>query len=146
MGVGYLECMGYELHITRGANWHDEAEEPITLDEWIAYVKSDPEMRLDGFAEATLEDGSVFRTEDPSLAVWVAYSGDGVDGNHAWMWHFEGNVQAKSPDREIVAKMWRIAQSLRARLVGDEGEEYGPDGKEIRPEPPKSLWKRLFGG
>lgn len=143
--ICYLDGMGYELHITRGANWHDEAKEPITLDEWIAYVKSDPEMRLDGFAEATLEDGSVLRSENPSLAVWVVYSGDGVDGNHAWMWHFEGNVQAKSPDREIVAKMWRIAQALRARLVGDEGEEYGPDGKEIRPERPKSFWKRLFG-
>lgn len=144
--IGYLDGMGYELHITRGANWHDEAKELITLDEWIAYVKSDPEMRLDGFAEATLDDGSVFRTEDPSLAVWVAYSRDGVDGGHAWMWHFDGNVQAKNPDPEIVAKMWRIAQSLRARLVGDEGEEYGPDGKEIRAERPKSLWKRLFGG
>ncbi len=138
--------MGYELYITRGANWYDEVKEPITLEEWFAYIKSDPEMRLDGFCEAPLGDGSVFRGEDPSIAVWVAYSEDGVGDNHAWMWHRRGNIGAKNPDREIVAKMWRIAQSLGARVVGEEDEEYGPDGEEIRPEPPKSFWKRLFWG
>lgn len=137
--------MGYELHITRKKEWFSEDDAPITLDEWIAYVKNDPEMRLDGFAEAQLEDGSVFRTEDPSLAVWVAYSRDGVDGGHAWMWHGGGNIQAKNPDREIVAKMWRIAQRFGARVVGDEGEEYGADGSDLTPRP-KSLWRRLFGG
>lgn len=137
--------MGYSLHITRKNNWSDEDGTPITLDEWIEYVKSDPEMRLDGFAEARLDDGSVLRTENPSLAVWVSYSGDGVGGNHAWMWHFEGNVEAKSPDREIVAKMWRIAQRLGARVVGEEGEEYGSDGNDLTPRA-KSFWRRLFGG
>lgn len=136
--------MGYELHITRKTEWHDEGGTPITLEEWIAYVRSDPEMRLDGFAEATTSEGAVLRVEDPSLAVWVAYSADGVGGNHAWMQHVDGNVSAKSPDRQIVAKMWRIAQALGARVVGDEGEEYGPDGYEVKPQA-KSFWRRLFG-
>jgi hypothetical protein len=43
--------MGYELHITRKRDWSDAGPE-ITLDEWLALVRSDPDMRLDGFAEA----------------------------------------------------------------------------------------------
>jgi hypothetical protein len=40
--------MGYDLHITRKANWFD-ASPSIALDEWLEYVASDPEIQHDGF-------------------------------------------------------------------------------------------------
>ncbi len=45
--------MGYDVHITRKAEWSDD-ESAITLGEWLSVVDADPEMRLDGFAEANL--------------------------------------------------------------------------------------------
>jgi hypothetical protein len=48
--------VGYDVHITRAGESSDSEATPITLDEWLAYVASDPEMRLDGFAESITRD------------------------------------------------------------------------------------------
>ena len=56
--------MGYDIHITRQENWYDDDKSlQITLGEWKEYVDSDPEMRLDNFAEASLPDGGKIRME-----------------------------------------------------------------------------------
>ena len=139
--------MGYDFHITRGTEWFEAESTPISMEEWLAYVKSDPEMRLDGFAEASVGNDRVLRCEDPNMAVWTACSGDGVGGNHAWMWLSHGNIEAKNADAEIIAKMWRIAQRLQARVVGDEDEEYGANGEEVgkkRSEWTTRFWKRFL--
>ncbi|MFN3856606.1 MAG: hypothetical protein ACK4RV_02575 [Caulobacter sp.] len=126
--------MGYELHITRKLQWFDDEGPEVTLEDWLAYVKSDPEMRLDGFAEAVVGGGDVLRVEDESLAVWTAYSRDGEGGNHAWFAHFTDCVSVKNPDAEIIGKMSRIAEVLGAVVMGDDGELYGSDG-EVLPDP-----------
>ena len=41
--------MGYDVHITRAEHWTESDSTPIGLDEWLSYVGSDPEMRLDNF-------------------------------------------------------------------------------------------------
>lgn len=132
--------MGYDLHITRKSDWPLPGND-ITLDEWLAVVAADPEMRLDGFAEAALPDGQVLRTEDPSLAVWTAYRGHGSDGGTALMCLSGGNIDTKNPDEEIRRKLWRLAQALNARVQGDDGEFYDEFGNgayeelpPIRPE------------
>ena len=128
--------MGYDLHITRKVDWSDDDGEAISLDEWTAYVDSDPSMRLDGYAEAATPSGEVLRTESPGLAVWVSYSGHGVDGNMAWFGHSDrsGAVVVKNADQEIRRKMHEIATALRAKVQGDDGEEYGPTGAELAVE------------
>ena len=115
--------MGYDLHITRADNWFDSETAPISLDEWAAYVAADPEMRMDGFAEAKV-DGYILRTENDGLAVWVAYSGHGKDGNMAWFDYCDGRIVVKNPDDEIIDKMKRIAAYFHAAVLGDEGEAY----------------------
>jgi hypothetical protein len=40
-------------------------------------------------------------------------------------------VVVKNPDQEILKKMWSIADSLSAKVQGDEGELYGADGCSI---------------
>jgi hypothetical protein len=120
--------MGYEVHITRKARWSDDEGPAISLKEWLEFVSSDSEMRADGYAEAQTPDG-VLRIEDPSIAVWTAFPDHGGDGNMAWFWRFQDNISVKNPDEAILVKMYQIASSLNARVQGDEGEAYGPDGK-----------------
>jgi len=44
--------MGFELHITRKEDAHDDAPAlDISLSEWLAHVGNDPEFRLDNFAQ-----------------------------------------------------------------------------------------------
>ena len=138
--------MGYEVHITRKQNWFDEGPE-ISLADWLDVVRADPEMRNDGYAEATVEEGSVLGIEDPSMSVWLAYSGHLQGGNMAWIWRSHGNVVTKNPDEEMLRKMALIAQSLSAKVQGDEGEVYGINGQliaEAVPSPhrsPKAWWR-----
>jgi hypothetical protein len=115
--------MGYDLHVTRADPWYDAETNPITLVEWAAYVAADPEMRMDGFAEATVQ-GSVLRVESEGLAVWTAYSGHGRDGNMAWFDYRDGRIVVKNPDAEIISKMKKIAAYFQAKVLGDEGESY----------------------
>lgn len=134
--------MGYELCITRKENWFDEDGPLISLDEWLAYVEGDPEMRFDGFAEAKLPDGSILRIEGEGLSVWTAYSGHEVDGNMAWFDYRGDSILVKNPDEEIIGKMVRIGRALGAKVQGDEGEVYAEDGssnwEELRNQaPPK---------
>jgi hypothetical protein len=138
--------VGYDVHITRADSWLEGEARPITLDAWLTYARSDPEMRVDSRAEAQTPDGELIAMESAGLAVWTAYSGDGKGGNHAWFDWQGGCVVVKNPDNEILSKMWRIAAQLDARVQGDDGEDYGPDGHPIEDEPKRSWWRRLFGG
>jgi hypothetical protein len=141
--------MGYTVHITRAHEWQESDETPITLEEWLAYVASDPEMRLDGFAEArNPKTGEIIRLESPGLSVWTAWAA-GI----AWMDHLHGQVVVKNPDTAILEKMCAIAKHLGARVQGDEGEMY-PESMDVarstdaldrelrRARSP--WWKRLF--
>ena len=122
--------MGYDVHITRAESWLDAEERPITLEAWLDYVRSDPEMRVDGRAQAHTDEGTI-SYENAGLAVWTAYSGDGEDGNHAWFDLQGGCIVVKNPDIEILGKMSRVAAHFEARVQGDDGEDYGPNGQPI---------------
>ncbi len=121
--------MGYEVYITLKEAWFDEEGDAISLDDWLAYVEQDPDMRADGYAEARTPDGHTIRLEDPGIAVWTAYSGHDDDGNKAWFMHREDCVSVKNPDAEIRRKMHAVATSLGGTLQGEEGEAYGADGE-----------------
>jgi hypothetical protein len=115
--------MGYDVHITRAEHWTESKNEPFSLEEWLAYIRHDPEMRLDGYAEAEVR-GGVLGIESDGLAVWTAYSGNGIGGNMAWFDHRSGRIVVKNSDEEILAKMRQIARHFNAHVIGDEGEFY----------------------
>lgn len=75
--------MGYDVHITRAEDWAEPGGEQISLDEWLAYVAADPELRLDGAAGLEVPGEGTLHVEAAGLAVWTAYSGDGDGGNQA---------------------------------------------------------------
>ena len=123
--------MGYDVHITRKEDWSDEDGPDIAIDEWLSLVNGDPEMRLDGFAETQTAEGSLVRMESAGLSVWTAYSGHEEDGNKAWFDYHSGGITVKNPDKEILIKMWQLAQQLSATVQGDEGEQYDQSGSVI---------------
>jgi hypothetical protein len=121
--------MGYDVHITRREDWADAGQD-ISLDEWLAVVAADPELRLDGYAESPIAGGrGVFRTERPGIAVWTAWSRHREGDTMAWIDHGSGNVSATNPDAEIRRKMWALAQRLAAKVQGDDGETYDETGE-----------------
>src|SRR5262249_31763540 len=116
--------MGYDVHITRALEWVNAESNPIALEEWLAYIESDPEMRLDGFAEVQTPAGEILKCESAGLAVWTAWPGVGQRNGCAWFDYHAGCIVVKNPDDEILAKMCAIAERLEANVQGDEGEYY----------------------
>lgn len=52
--------MGYDIHITRAADWADRApDREIGADQWLAYVSSDPSLTLDPATATTSRCGPV---------------------------------------------------------------------------------------
>lgn len=99
--------MGYDVHITRKKFWASEDGRVITPDEWLAYVATDPHLRLDPTSKrhsVTLNIESQY--PDP------------------WLEWFEGDIYTKNPDEPILAKMLQIASALGAKVQGDDGEIY----------------------
>jgi len=127
--------MGYDVHITRKKEWSDEDGPRITEDEWQAYVASDADMVITGFAAHTNPLGETIHITQPLLTEWRKHSSH----SPVWFSYFEGSLVVKNPDDECLAKMRQIASRLQARVQGDEGEFYD------EPPPKASFFKRLFG-
>jgi hypothetical protein len=119
--------MGYDLHIHRAATWLDPRDNPITLEEWRAYVNAHSDFRMDNFAEADLGDEGVLRVEGEGLAVWTGHP----SSDTAWFYYADGEITVKNPDEHLRRKMFEVGTSLGARVQGDDIEFYGPDGEPL---------------
>lgn len=112
--------MGYELYITRASSWLDAKQSPISEAEWEAVVAADPELEISLDEWCDLEiDGKVERIHP---IVWEH------DGDRTPLWFCQGAVDTKNPGRAAIQKMVELAGKLKARVLGEEDEEYGPDG------------------
>lgn len=109
--------MGYDLHITRRDDWWEDGEN-IPEGDWTALVESDPTLTMTGSVSTTTPDGSTISYDSPLLAEW-AHDGASIPFDFR-----SGRVVVKNPDGPILAKMIEIADSLDAKVVGDEGEVY----------------------
>jgi len=105
--------MGYDLHVTRKDYWSDEDGPSISLDEWMAYVASDPDLKPD------------WENPGPENVRFVTHPGQWP----LW-WSNIGEIYTKNPDRLVVAKLVQIASALGARVVGDDDEVYGVDATD----------------
>jgi len=142
--------MGYEVYITRASDWVESNEQPIALEEWLSYIENTPDMKHDGYAEATSPNGDIIRYENVGLSVWTGYSKNGLDGGKAWFDYRDGNIIVKNPDSEILVKMYEIAQELEAMVQGDDGEVYDENGqsnwqgKNVSVETEKKPWWKFW--
>lgn len=120
--------MGYDLHIVRTLDWQEAKESPITKEEVIHLVESDPDLEWSAsdYVEMKVEDGELLRysTKGKVFIKWRGISG--------FWWH-QGEVNCKNPDEGQITKMIHMAQTLNAQVIGDEGERY-----TLR----RSLWGR----
>ena len=134
MVVRRLEAhaMGYELHITRKACWSDEDGPEIGEGEWRRLIEEDPELSLDQDTECCLDEKPV---------VFAAWNGEpGVLG---W---FGGEISTKNPERPLIFKMVQIAERLRAKVQGDDGEEYPEALERADARRNTPWWRRLLRG
>jgi hypothetical protein len=134
--------MDYALHIARKKIWDgfgDAYGSDISLEEWLAVVKADPELRLDSLRELPMPAGQASHHTEASIAVWTRrprrgrpddMAGD-VAGDMTSFCFTSGNVVVKNPRRDVRRKMWRIAQTLTAKVQGDDGEFYDRCGNPI---------------
>lgn len=143
--------MGYDVHIIRATDWVDALARPITFEEWIDYVHSDKEMRLDDVGEARTTDDDLFC---PGRAVWTAWP-NGSDGGGLACFHYRnGQIVVKNPDPSILMKMCAVAEALGAHVQGDEGEPYTVAevrkleetwSRPRRTRATRPWWRRVFG-
>jgi hypothetical protein len=110
--------VGYDLHVTRAEDWMDAEQNPIPETEWLAAVQSDAELRVDtdSYYDRRGPNGATVRLHP------VAWLGD--PSGDTLFWYERGEITTTNPTDEAVAKLKSIASRLRARLVGDDGEEY----------------------
>jgi len=102
-------------------------------------------MRLEGYAEARVDNGKMLRLEHCGLAVWIAYSGHEKDGNMAWFDFRQGSVVVKNPDSEILMKMWflrkRLLRGFRAMKASFTTRQEMPSDRLLR-----ALLRESHGG
>ncbi len=100
--------MGYDLHITRADDWTRSEVVPITVDEWLDAVATDPDLRIDP-------------RNGPYFAVW----GNATENRaESWLDWSDGEVFTKNPRRIELAKMLDLAARFGASVQGDDGERY----------------------
>jgi hypothetical protein len=108
--------MGYDLHIMRRKLWLDTGDE-IALEEFVQYVRADPEFRYPG------ENGDDY-------ADWRSPT----SGYESWLCWADGQIHTKNPEPEFIDKMVAVARQLQAKVQGDDGEVY-LSATEIQKEP-----------
>jgi hypothetical protein len=102
-----LAWAGYDVHITRKEFWADTAGERITLEQWKAYIKADPQVMSD-------------RENGPTDFLIT------IRGTTFPLWYNAklGELYTKDPTDEAVHKLEDIARAMRAKVQGDDGELY----------------------
>jgi len=122
--------MSYGVHIVRVERGANEELHPITLDEWLAYVRSDDEMHFKGEASLQGPKGEAIKWDAPGMTEWA----DPDTGSKAWFDHNKttGRVSVGNPSHETLVKMFKVAKALGATVRGDEGETYDGLGMPTR--------------
>ena len=106
--------MGYDLHITRRENWFDTGSD-ITREEFLLLINQDPDFTWPG------ENGENF-------ADWK----NPLTGTSEWVCWSDGQIESKNPNPELITKMIELAEALKARVQGDDGEFYPLEPSDTR--------------
>ncbi|WP_153798744.1 hypothetical protein [Foetidibacter luteolus] len=132
--------MGYEVHITRKDNWYDvDASKEITLEEWIAYIANDREMRFDNLSKTSFAaSASLSKNSSSFKAIWLVDDPWAITYKPAKFEFKSGNITVFNPDADVLEKMNSIARALAARVLGQDGESYS---EETVAEERKHWWK-----
>ncbi|MDO9376995.1 MAG: hypothetical protein Q7T76_21390, partial [Ferruginibacter sp.] len=95
----------------------------ISRKEWLAYIHSDEELELTNGYESKIPGIENTFQNIPGFCNWSGHSimkGD----SQPWFDYRDGYISAKNPDDEVIRKMINIAETLNAKVQGDDGEFY----------------------
>lgn len=111
--------MGYLLHIVRTSDWQQAEESPITKEEVVQLVEADSELEWSApdYVEIKVESEKSIRY---SVKGQVLIKWRGVP----WFWWHQGEISCKNPNEDQIAKLIRMADILKAHVIGDEDERY----------------------
>jgi hypothetical protein len=133
--------MGREVYITRKKQWFDpESDKAIPLDDWMTFVKNDPDMRLDNATEVKLEGGEMFRYDNPGAAVFLHRKCGEMEVCEITFEYISGNIRIDEPDTETMEKIKHIAFKLNAH-VQSETEAETEEIELSQPEEVKPAFK-----
>ncbi|MEM1298286.1 MAG: hypothetical protein AAGH68_03325 [Pseudomonadota bacterium] len=119
--------MGYDIHITRRASWADDGD-GISLEEWETFALTQPDIM---FPPVRAADGTVlFDSSLPGDVLLQLPSGEICP-----LFWSEGNTSSTNPSGQVITRMHAIAMALDARVLGDDDEVYGADGRRSQTEP-----------
>lgn len=114
-------AMGYDLHITKAAEWPQSSANPISEIEWKAVVAADGRLQMDTTARATnSQTHEIIQVSNPLMASWV----DPKTNEKHYFYYWRGEILVKNPSESAIKKMKELASRLGAHVLGDEGEPY----------------------
>lgn len=121
--------MSYNVHVTRKEDWSDADGPEITRDEWVTYLTIDKTLELDRERAQEVDSRVASGAKEPTHVRWKEWPNREKGVREAWMWLENGNIVASDADSSFRIKMFLVADSLNARLMGDGGEVYNSIGE-----------------
>lgn len=115
--------MGYELHITRREHWADSETPDISINEWLAYVNTDTDLKLTNGYDFQIGN-ETHHQEIEGFCEWTAHPTDQISNDKPWFSYWRGSIHTKNPDGPTIRKMMQMASMLNAKVQGDDGEFY----------------------
>lgn len=114
-------AMGYNLHITKAAEWSQSSANPISEIEWKTAVAADGRLQMDTTARAlNPKTHEIIQVSNPLMASWV----DPKTNEKHYFYYWRGEISVKNPSESAIKKMKELALRLGAHVLGDEGEPY----------------------
>lgn len=109
--------MGYEVHISRKNDFDNYDEESnITMDEWRAMVDAADDLTWEPAPGAEIPGNFEY-------CYWLKHP-EQDESNRPWFQFYGGSVSTKWTDTASLRLMLRMAEALKGRMHGDEGEFY----------------------
>ncbi|WPC39764.1 hypothetical protein [Clostridium sp. JS66] len=105
--------MSYNLHIAR----EDYKNNPITYEEVVNLVNAHSELKLRNEMEIKTPVGGII-TIPGKYIFWRKKEFD------IWMEYRNGKINSSYVNDDNIKKLKEMAHELKAKVLGDEGEEY----------------------
>ena len=106
--------MSYDLHVARTKDWLQASDMPITKEDVDGVVAADQELEwaVDDYVEMANDVGIVTRYR---MINW---------NGAPCFWWYRDQIICSNPDEAQQLKLVRIARTLGAFCIGDDGERY----------------------
>ena len=98
---------GYNLHVTRKVHWANDVGPKISFKEWKEHVSADRDILRD---QNNSEFDFVVTLPNETFPVWYNTR--------------TNEIYTKNPSKNAIRKLIEIAEKLKAKVQGDEGEFY----------------------